>query len=128
MSSIRLEKLRKEFGDVVAVDDLDLEIGDGQVRGPARPVRVWQDDDDEHDRRTGDTHLGLFTLTSRLMNDVPPGKRGVGFVFQNYAIFTHMSVYENIGFGLKVRGCPEDEQRREVGKWPSCCSLPICST
>ena len=47
------------------------------------------------------------------MNQVPPGKRGVGFVFQNYAIFTHMTVEENIGFGLKIAGA-KDEINREV--------------
>ena len=116
MASIGLEKLRKEFGDLVAVDDLDLEIGNGEFAALLGPSGCGK-------TTTMNMIAGLEVPTSGVvyfdgqpMNDVPPGKRGVGFVFQNYAIFTHMSVYENLGFGLKVGGCPEDEMRREVGK------------
>jgi multiple sugar transport system ATP-binding protein len=116
MASIRLEKLRKEFGDVVAVEGLDLEIADGEFAALLGPSGCGK-------TTTMNMIAGLESPTSgsvyfdgRPMNQVPPGKRGVGFVFQNYAIFTHMSVYENLGFGLKVRGCPEVELRREVNK------------
>lgn len=116
MASIRLERLRKEFGDVVAVEGLDLEIADGDFAALLGPSGCGK-------TTTMNMIAGLESPTSgnvffdgRRMNDVPSGKRGVGFVFQNYAIFTHMSVYENLGFGLKVRGCPEVELRREVGK------------
>jgi multiple sugar transport system ATP-binding protein len=116
MSRIRLEKLRKEFGDVVAVKGLDLEFGDGQFAALLGPSGCGK-------TTTMNMISGLEVPTSgevyfddRLMNNVPSGKRGVGFVFQNYAIFTHMSVYQNIAFGLKVRGLTEDEQRREVGQ------------
>jgi multiple sugar transport system ATP-binding protein len=116
MASICLEQLRKEFGDVVAVEGLDLEIADGEFAALLGPSGCGK-------TTTMNMIAGLEAPTSgnvyfdgRPMNDVPPGKRGVGFVFQNYAIFTHMSVYENIGFGLKVRGCPEVELRRQVKK------------
>jgi multiple sugar transport system ATP-binding protein len=116
MSRIRLERLRKEFGDVVAVKGLDLEIGNGRFAALLGPSGCGK-------TTTMNMISGLEVPTSgqvffddRLMNNVPPGKRGVGCVFQNYAIFTHMTVYENIAFGLKIRGCPQDEQRREVGK------------
>jgi multiple sugar transport system ATP-binding protein len=116
MASIRLEKLRKEFGPVVAVEGLDLEIPDGKFAALLGPSGCGK-------TTTMNMIAGLETPTSgdvcfdgRLMNQVPPGERGVGFVFQNYAIFTHMTVYENISFGLRVTGCPEVEIRREVGK------------
>ncbi len=116
MASIRLEKLTKQFGDLLAVDDLNLEIGDGQFAALLGPSGCGK-------TTTMNMIAGLETPTSgdiyfdeRRMTDVPPGKRGIGFVFQNYAIFTHMSVYENLGFGLKVRGCPEVELKREVKK------------
>jgi multiple sugar transport system ATP-binding protein len=50
------------------------------------------------------------------MNGIPAGKRDVGFVFQNYAIFTHMSVYDNLAFGLRVRGVPKTQIDAEVGR------------
>jgi len=116
MASIRLEKLRKEFGDLVAVEGLNLEIADGQFAALLGPSGCGK-------TTTMNMIAGLEVPTSgdiyfagRRITDVPPGKRGVGFVFQNYAIFTHMSVYQNLSFGLKVHGRPEAELRREVGK------------
>jgi multiple sugar transport system ATP-binding protein len=116
MASIRLERLRKEFGDVVAVESLDLEIADGEFAALLGPSGCGK-------TTTMNMIAGLEAPTSgsvyfdgRLMNEVPPGKRGVGFVFQNYAIFTHMTVYENLAFGLKVHGRPEVELRREVNQ------------
>jgi multiple sugar transport system ATP-binding protein len=116
MASIRLKQLRKEFGDLVAVEDLNLEMADGQFAALLGPSGCGK-------TTTMNMIAGLEVPTSgdiyfdgRRMTDVPPGKRGVGFVFQNYAIFTHMSVYQNLAFGLKVHGRPEADLRREVGK------------
>lgn len=116
MASIRLENLRKEFGSVAAVKELSLHMPDGKFAALLGPSGCGK-------TTTMNMISGLEAPTSgsvyfddRLMNDVPAGKRDIGFVFQNYAIFTHMTVYENLGFGLKVRGCPDMELRREVQK------------
>ena len=116
MASIRLDKLRKQFKEVLAVEGLSLNIEDGMFVAFLGPSGCGK-------TTTMNMIAGLEQPTSgdlyfddKRMNDVPAGERGVGFVFQNYAIFTHMTVYENIGFGLKVRGCPEVEMKREVGK------------
>jgi multiple sugar transport system ATP-binding protein len=104
MASIRLENLTKDFGGgVIAVDDMSLTMPDGEfiallgpsgcgktttmnlISGLERPTR-------------GEIYFG-----ERPMSKVPIGDRSVGFVFQNYAIFTHMTVYENLGFGLRIR-------------------------
>lgn len=116
MSSIRLENLRKEFGSVVALQSLSLEIGDSEFAALLGPSGCGK-------TTTMNMIAGLETPTAgsiyfgdKFVNDVPAGKRGVGFVFQNYAIFTHMTVAENIGFGLKVQKRPEMEIREEVQK------------
>jgi multiple sugar transport system ATP-binding protein len=116
MASIRLESLRKEFGDVIAVAGLSLEIPHGEFAALLGPSGCGK-------TTTMNMIAGLETPTSgtiyfneKPMNDVPPGKRGVGFVFQNYAIFTHMTVEQNVGFGLTVAGRPKDEIGREVRK------------
>jgi len=114
MASIRLESLRKEFGDVVAVEGLDLEIGDGQFAALLGPSGCGKTTTMNMISGLERPTQGDVYFDDKRMNDVAPGKRGVGFVFQNYAIFTHMTVYENIGFGLKIRGCPEVEMKREV--------------
>jgi multiple sugar transport system ATP-binding protein len=116
MASIRLENLRKEFGHLIAVSDLNLEIPHGEFAALLGPSGCGK-------TTTMNMIAGLEVPTSgtvyfdeKPMNEVPPGNRGVGFVFQNYAIFTHMTVEENVGFGLKVAKRPKDEIQREVRK------------
>jgi ABC-type sugar transport system ATPase subunit len=60
---------------------------------------------------------GMVRFDGRTVNDVPAGRRGVGFVFQNYAVFTHMTAYDNIASGLKVRRMPKKKIDEEVNKY-----------
>src|SRR5581483_9993203 len=103
MASIRLERLTKDFGGLVAVDDVSLTIPDGEFVALLGPSGCGK-------TTTMNMISGLERPTSgelwfddRPMSRVPVGARNVGFVFQNYAIFTHMSVYDNLAFGLRVR-------------------------
>ena len=109
MSSIRLDNLRKEFGQVVAVKSLSLEIGDGEFAALLGPSGCGKSTTMNMIAGLETPFSGSIYFGDRLMNQVPPGERGVGFVFQNYAIFTHMTVAENIGFGLKIRKRPSAE-------------------
>jgi multiple sugar transport system ATP-binding protein len=103
MAEIRLEHLTKRFGSLVAVDDLDLTITDGSFVALLGPSGCGK-------TTTMNMISGLERPTSGEIyfdggpiSRVDPGRRNVGFVFQNYAIFTHMRVYENLAFGLRVR-------------------------
>ncbi len=103
MASIRLEKLTKDFDGLLAVNDVDLTVPDGEFIALLGPSGCGK-------TTTMNMISGLETPTSgeiwfddRPMSAVPPGKRSVGFVFQNYAIFTHMTVHGNLAFGLRVR-------------------------
>jgi multiple sugar transport system ATP-binding protein len=103
MASIRLDQLTKDFGGLLAVDHVDIEIEDGTFLALLGPSGCGK-------TTTMNMISGLETPTSgevyfgdRPMSRVPPGKRSVGFVFQNYAIFTHMTVAQNLSFGLRVR-------------------------
>jgi len=116
MASIRLEHLRKEFGPVVAVEDLSLEIKDGEFAALLGPSGCGKTTTMNMIAGLEVPSSGAIYFNDRSMNDVMPGKRGVGFVFQNYAIFTHMSVAENMGFGLKIAGKTKDEIAGEVRK------------
>jgi multiple sugar transport system ATP-binding protein len=102
MASIRLENLTKDFGDLVAVDDLSLTMPDGDFIALLGPSGCGK-------TTTMNMIAGLERPTSgeiyfgdQPVSRVPVGSRNVGFVFQNYAIFTHMSVYDNLAFGLRV--------------------------
>ncbi|MBI1881332.1 MAG: ABC transporter ATP-binding protein [Chloroflexi bacterium] len=114
MSSIRLGNLRKEFGPVVALKSLSLEFGDGEFAALLGPSGCGKSTTMNMIAGLELPTTGSIYFGDRCMNDVPAGKRGVGFVFQNYAIFTHMNVYDNIAFGLKIHKRPEAEIRREV--------------
>jgi multiple sugar transport system ATP-binding protein len=103
MAEIKLEHLTKRFGSLVAVDDLELTITDGSFIALLGPSGCGK-------TTTMNMISGLERPTSgeiyfdgRPVSRVDPGRRNVGFVFQNYAIFTHMRVYDNLAFGLRVR-------------------------
>ena len=116
MASIRLANLTKKFGDFTAVDALDLAIDHGEFIALLGPSGCGK-------TTTMNMIAGMETPTKgdihfddRPMKDVPMGSRNVGFVFQNYAIFTHMTVYGNLSFGLRVRkpAPSKEEIDREV--------------
>jgi len=103
MAEIRLEHLTKDFGSLVAVNDLQLTVPDGSFTALLGPSGCGK-------TTTMNMISGLERPTSgeiyfddRPVSRVEPGGRNVGFVFQNYAIFTHMRVYDNLAFGLRVR-------------------------
>jgi multiple sugar transport system ATP-binding protein len=103
MAEIRLQQLTKNFGGLVAVDDLTLTVEDGSFIALLGPSGCGK-------TTTMNMISGLETPTSgeiyfdeAPISRVEPGRRNVGFVFQNYAIFTHMRVYDNLAFGLRVR-------------------------
>jgi len=103
MAEIRLEHLTKRFGSLVAVDDLDLTMPDGSfvaLLGPSGCGKTTtMNMISGLEKPTG----GEIYFDDQPISRVEPGRRNVGFVFQNYAIFTHMRVYDNLAFGLRVR-------------------------
>ena len=110
--SIVLEQLSKRFGSQTVVDQVSLQVADGELfvlrgasgSGKSTILRLI----------AGLTPPdgGRVLLRGRDVGDLPPQRRGTGFVFQNYSIFQHMSVGENIEFGLKIRKVPAAERAR----------------
>ncbi len=115
MAAIVLDGVTKVFGsDVVAVNDLSLEIGDGEFMvlvgpsgcGKSTILRILAGLEEV---TAGEVHIG-----ERQVTDLPPKERDVAMVFQNYALYPHMTVEENLGFGLKIRKTSKTEMRRRV--------------
>ena len=114
MAKATLERLTKTFGDVVAVDNLSLEIADREfltLLGPSGCGKTT----------TLNIIAGLETPTSgRVLfdaddvTDMPPERRDVAMVFQSYALYPHMRVFDNIAFGLRMRRTPPAEVKRRV--------------
>ena len=124
MAGIIIKRLSKHFSsrdtDVAAVSDLDLDIKDNQfvtLLGPSgcgktttlRLIAGYIIPD------AGTIHVD-GRLISAPGNVVPPDGRGMGMVFQNYAVWPHKTVYENVVFGLKLRKVPSAEAKRKVGE------------
>ncbi len=115
MAGLSLQNVYKKYsGDVVAVSDFCLEIEDKEFIilvgpsgcGKSTTLRMIAGLEEISD---GDVYIG-----DRRINDVQPKDRDIAMVFQNYALYPHMSVYENIAFGLKLRKTPKDEIKRRV--------------
>lgn len=116
MTSIKISNLEKRFGDLLALSDINMHIGEGEfftLLGPSgcgkttllRTIAGFYRQD------KGDIWLG-----DELINDVPAYKRNTGMVFQNYAVFPHMTVFENVAYGLRVRKLPAKEIDTRVKK------------
>ena len=101
--SISVQNVSKRFGNFVALENVSFNVPAGQARRPPRPVRRREDDDAANHRRPGSGGPGAVLLEGEDATVRSARHRGVGFVFQHYALFRHMSVFENIAFGLRVR-------------------------
>ncbi len=116
MADIKLDNLTKHFGDLKAVEGLNLVSEHGSFLALLGPSGCGKTTTMNMISGLEKPTSGEIYFDDTPISKLPPGKRNVGFVFQNYAIFTHMTVYENLAFGLRVRKpSPSDaELDREV--------------
>jgi len=115
VAGIVLEGVSKVFAsDVVAVDDLSLEIGDGEFMVLVGPSGCGKSTILRILAGLEEITAGEVYIDGRQVTDLPPKQRDVAMVFQNYALYPHMSVEQNLGFGLKLRKAPKDEIKRRV--------------
>jgi multiple sugar transport system ATP-binding protein len=114
MAHIQLDKLVKRFGRQTAVSDLTLDIKDGEFVAILGPSGCGKTTTMNMISGLLKPDSGEVRFDGKVMNQVPPGRRGVGFMFQNYAVFTYLTVYDNIAFGLRIRKLLKKEIDREV--------------
>ncbi|WP_404925297.1 ABC transporter ATP-binding protein [Mesorhizobium sp. ORM16] len=116
MTKLLLKDIRKRFGTVEVIRGVDLEIEDGEFvvfvgpSGCGKSTLLRLISGLEH-LSEGELHIG-----GRLVNEVPAARRGVAMVFQSYALYPHLTVRDNMGFGLKVRKVPAGERARRVSE------------
>jgi multiple sugar transport system ATP-binding protein len=115
VAGIALERVTKVYDDgTVAVGDLSLEIGDGELVVLVGPSGCGKTSALRMVAGLEEITAGDIRIGDRVVNDLPPRERDVAMVFQNYALYPHMNVFQNIAFGLRMRGVGKDEQRRRV--------------
>src|SRR5512147_1023102 len=123
-SAILFKNVSRHFGDVKAVDNIELEIKDGEffsMLGPSgsgkttclRMIAGF-------DRPT----LGQIILYGQDVSNLPPYERPVNTVFQDYALFPHMTVADNIGYGLMIKGVSKPQRQKQVNEMLKLVQLP----
>ena len=116
VSDVRLERVTKRFDDVVAVDDLSLEIEHGSFFALLGPSGCGKTTTLRMIGGFEEPTAGTIFLGEQDVTGLPPYKRDVNTVFQSYALFPHLSIFENVAFGLRRRGAPRGEIGRRVGE------------
>jgi ABC-type Fe3+/spermidine/putrescine transport system ATPase subunit len=114
MAFLELQNLRKEFGDLVAVEDVSLEIEEGSFVTIVGPSGCGKSTILRSITGLETPTSGEIRLQGSDITELPPYRRNIGLVFQDYALFPHKTVFDNVAFGLKMRGADEDEQRERV--------------
>jgi multiple sugar transport system ATP-binding protein len=114
MARVYYENMTKAWGDVVGVNNLNLEIPDKEFLVLVGPSGCGKSTALRCLAGLEEITKGNIWIEDRVVNDVPPKDRDIAMVFQSYALYPHMSVYDNMAFGLKLRKTPKDEIDRRV--------------
>src|SRR5512135_1142441 len=114
MANVLYDHVSKEFGDVVAVNDLTLNIDDKEFIVLVGPSGCGKTTALRMLAGLEEITKGEVKIGDRIVNDVPPKDRDIAMVFQSYALYPHMSVYDNMAFGLKLRKTPKQEIKKRV--------------
>ncbi len=115
MARVQLEKITKVYpGGVKAVDAVDLEIADQEFIVLVGPSGCGKSTTLRMVAGLEEISGGLIRIGEKVVNNVPPKNRDIAMVFQNYALYPHMTVYKNMAFGLKLRKMPKAEIHKRV--------------
>ncbi|MFH2038901.1 MAG: sn-glycerol-3-phosphate ABC transporter ATP-binding protein UgpC [Chloroflexota bacterium] len=114
MASVTYLNVVKQFGDVRAVDDVSFHVEDKEFLVLVGPSGCGKTTALRCLAGLEELTSGEIKIGDRVVNDVPPKDRDIAMVFQSYALYPHLSVYDNLAFGLKLRKTPTDEIKRRV--------------
>jgi len=114
MADLRITGLHKHFGNVHAVRGVDLQIADGEFTVLVGPSGCGKSTLLRAIAGLEDIDAGTIAIGGNIVNEEPPHRRDIAMVFQNYALYPYMTVFENIAFGLRARGTPGAEVQTKV--------------
>src|SRR5499433_2030019 len=116
MAQVMMKDLNKKYDEVHAVKDVNLHIRDKEFIVLVGPSGCGKSTTLRMVAGLEEITSGEISIGDRVVNDLPPKDRDIAMVFQNYALYPHMTVEENLAFGLKLRKAPKAEIRRRVGE------------
>ncbi|MFC4157742.1 ABC transporter ATP-binding protein [Chitinimonas lacunae] len=116
MAEVVLRGIRKSFGEIETLHGIDLDIRDGEFVVFVGPSGCGKSTLLRTIAGLEDITAGELRIGGNLVNDIPPAKRGVAMVFQSYALYPHMTVAENMAFGLKLAGVDKHETQAAVSR------------
>ena len=114
MAGLELKKLHKSYGNVEVIKGVDLSIDHGEFVVFVGPSGCGKSTLLRMIAGLEDITGGDLVIGDRVVNDVEPRDRGIAMVFQSYALYPHMTVYDNVGFGLKLARTPKEERDRKI--------------
>jgi multiple sugar transport system ATP-binding protein len=116
MATVTFDHVWKRFGDFAAVQDVSLEIGDGEFMVLVGPSGCGKTTALRMIAGLEEITEGTLKIGDRVVNDVAPKDRDIAMVFQSYALYPHMSIYDNMAFGLKLRKVPKAQIEQRVNE------------
>jgi ABC-type sugar transport system ATPase subunit len=116
MASVTYDHVSKQFDGTVAVDDLNVEVSDGELLVLVGPSGCGKSTALRMLAGLEEVSAGRILIGDRVVNRIAPGARDVAMVFQSYALYPHMTVYDNLAFGLRNKGVPKAEIDKRVRK------------
>ena len=114
MATVTFDHVYKRYGDVTAVSDLNLEIGDGEFMVLVGPSGCGKTTSLRMIAGLEEISEGQLRIGDSVVNDVAPKDRDIAMVFQSYALYPHMSVRDNLAFGLKLRKVPKSDIEKRI--------------
>src|ERR1700753_4427314 len=116
MAEVVLRDVVKKYGQLSVVHGVNLTIADGEFVVLVGPAGCGKSTTLRMIAGLESISSGTISIGSKVVNDCPPKDRDIAMVFQNYALYQHMTVFDNLAFGLRNRKVPEDDIRKEVAR------------
>src|SRR5690606_1537476 len=126
MATLSFKDVKKTYpGDVAVIHGVNMDIKDGEFIVIVGPSGCGKSTLMRMVARLETVTSGEISIDGRVVNELEPAERDIAMVFQNYALYPHMTVYDNMAYGLKMRGLSKAEIRERVNKAAEILELPL---